>query len=332
MDVTLQKHCAKFIYAVPDGLHELMSDISREVLRFQPEDIYTFIADYLDALLITRENARVASRLVTTITRIAITTVDLLEQTGMRYEEADRVVSVIQEVFRRHMDIKPSDNLSSNDDLDEENVVTEIICLSSVPSYIADEAGLIIQKAYQMFKERKQFERNLLENMLDWRVAARSAIHLYRKTGVSKEEADRAATLIKAAYKGYYTRRQISKWCEMEKAHPQKDITNVEFLNQSDENEELREDSIGNYRKIAKYSVCDEEVTEYEIPTLAFSLDEDTSADQNEITKSLTTSEVETEEVPVTSITAPEGTAQVETDEDISGAPLSNISSLEEEN
>lgn len=49
-----------------------------------------------------------------------------------------------------------------------------------------------------MFKERKQFERNLLENMLDWRVAARSAIHLYRKTGVSKEEADRAATLIKA--------------------------------------------------------------------------------------------------------------------------------------
>lgn len=43
-------------------------------------------------------------------------------------------------------------------------------------------------------------------------------------------------------------------------------------------------------------------------------------------------SEVETEEVPVTSITAPEDTAQVETDEDISGAPLSNISSLEEEN
>lgn len=39
-----------------------MSDISREVLRSQPEDVYTFVADYLDALMITRENARVAAR------------------------------------------------------------------------------------------------------------------------------------------------------------------------------------------------------------------------------------------------------------------------------
>lgn len=31
MDAMLQRHNAKFIYAVPDGLRELMSDISREV-------------------------------------------------------------------------------------------------------------------------------------------------------------------------------------------------------------------------------------------------------------------------------------------------------------
>lgn len=60
----LQKHCARFIYVIPDGLRELMNDISREVLRSQPEDVYTFIADYLDALMITRENARVAARSV----------------------------------------------------------------------------------------------------------------------------------------------------------------------------------------------------------------------------------------------------------------------------
>lgn len=32
MNAMLQRHNAKFIYAVPDGLRELMSDISREVL------------------------------------------------------------------------------------------------------------------------------------------------------------------------------------------------------------------------------------------------------------------------------------------------------------
>lgn len=58
MDVLLQRHCARYIYVVPDGLRELMSDISREVLRSQPTQLYTFIADYLDALMITRENAR----------------------------------------------------------------------------------------------------------------------------------------------------------------------------------------------------------------------------------------------------------------------------------
>lgn len=41
---------------VPDGLKELMSDISREVLREQPENIYEFIADYLEEMEITREH------------------------------------------------------------------------------------------------------------------------------------------------------------------------------------------------------------------------------------------------------------------------------------
>lgn len=50
--------------------------------------------------------------------------------------------------------------------------------------------------------------------MVDWRVAARSAIRLYRKTGVTNEEANRAATLIKAAYKGYYTRKMMKKVTE----------------------------------------------------------------------------------------------------------------------
>lgn len=40
---------------VPDGLKELMSDISREVLRDQPENIYEFIADYLEEMEIERE-------------------------------------------------------------------------------------------------------------------------------------------------------------------------------------------------------------------------------------------------------------------------------------
>lgn len=44
---------------MPQGLQEIMADISREVLRRQPIDvcIYKLIADYLNAMLKTREEA-----------------------------------------------------------------------------------------------------------------------------------------------------------------------------------------------------------------------------------------------------------------------------------
>ncbi|CAK1541992.1 unnamed protein product [Leptosia nina] len=45
---------------VPKGLQELMSDISREVLRAQPKNVYSFIANYLHALLEVRDNIYIA--------------------------------------------------------------------------------------------------------------------------------------------------------------------------------------------------------------------------------------------------------------------------------
>lgn len=76
------------------------------------------------------------------------------------------------------------------------------------------DAALIIQRAYQDFKEREAREKDLLRGIVDWRVAARSTIQLYRRTGVTFAEANRAATLIKAAYKGYYTRRVMRRLLE----------------------------------------------------------------------------------------------------------------------
>lgn len=43
---------------VPNGLKELMSDIGREVLRKQPTEIYSFVADYLESLLVVREESQ----------------------------------------------------------------------------------------------------------------------------------------------------------------------------------------------------------------------------------------------------------------------------------
>lgn len=52
----LHKHCKPDEqFRRPEGLTELLCDITREVLREQPDCVFTFCADYLDAMLRTRE-------------------------------------------------------------------------------------------------------------------------------------------------------------------------------------------------------------------------------------------------------------------------------------
>lgn len=58
MNYTLQTHEGKHIFPIPDGLKELSSDIIREVLRHQPEKINEFIADYLEMMMVVRDQAR----------------------------------------------------------------------------------------------------------------------------------------------------------------------------------------------------------------------------------------------------------------------------------
>lgn len=58
MNFILHKHnTPNHVAKMPEGLKELLNDITREVLRAQPEDINEFIADYLEAMLLTREQA-----------------------------------------------------------------------------------------------------------------------------------------------------------------------------------------------------------------------------------------------------------------------------------
>lgn len=58
MNFILHKHNTENHHVkMPDGLKELLSDISREVLRSQPDDPYDFIANYLETLMVVREES-----------------------------------------------------------------------------------------------------------------------------------------------------------------------------------------------------------------------------------------------------------------------------------
>ncbi|KAF5298624.1 hypothetical protein FQR65_LT09720 [Abscondita terminalis] len=218
MNILLQRHKARYIYVIPEGLRELMSDISREVLRSQPEKMLTFIADYLDALMITRENARVAARTVENITNIAVTIADLLINAGMSREEANLISEATQKVFQKYVADKEAHKYSlSPEPFQETDLTLEIMGEFELPDPQKEQAALIIQRAFRLFKQREDRARDLLMGMVDWRIAARSTMRLYRKLDVTFEEANRAATLIKAAYKGYYTRRLMKRLLQKSK-------------------------------------------------------------------------------------------------------------------
>lgn len=235
----LQRHHAKHIYVIPDGLKELMSDISREVLRSRPVNIYLFIADYLDALFITRENARVAMRMVDSVTEIGSTIAELLLETGMCRKDADRIVRTLQKTLRKYLQEKKHDQprVIVDEQVEKSKVVEMALDEAKVDPELAAEAATIIQNAWHDYRDRVMREKGLVLGMVDWRVAARSTMRLYKTTGATVEEANRAATLIKAAYKGYYTRRVMRRVLE-ERMHASEQAAMELYQDVRGENEE----------------------------------------------------------------------------------------------
>ncbi|XP_072938465.1 uncharacterized protein [Epargyreus clarus] len=87
--------------ALPEGLKELMSDISREVLRSQPENLYQFITDYLAALLDAREALSIACRICGDVCNCACEP-DLdykLRYIGLSHDDVVKAKDIIQEHF-----------------------------------------------------------------------------------------------------------------------------------------------------------------------------------------------------------------------------------------
>ncbi|XP_011692809.1 PREDICTED: uncharacterized protein LOC105452946 isoform X2 [Wasmannia auropunctata] len=211
MNVLLQKHGAKHICKVPEGLRELCTDIAREVLRSQPRNIYCFVADYVEALLITRENAKVAVKVVNNILLRSQAIVGVLHRSGLSLEQIARVAPRIQTAFRAYLDAVDMRAAQVCDDAtyDERSKVSlqSILQASGVPLEQAEKYATIIQAAFRGHYERMQLNES--RGMIQWQRAATRTLEILRKAGASQAEASKAAILIQATYRGYYTRRNL---------------------------------------------------------------------------------------------------------------------------
>ncbi|XP_065082431.1 abnormal spindle-like microcephaly-associated protein homolog [Ochlerotatus camptorhynchus] len=209
MNYLLHRQCTPGkVIPVPEELKELMLEISREVLRAQPKNVLNFIADYMEAKLIRRENQVVANKVVDTVLDTSLDIITMLDEIGMDEAKAERAVQMIRDAFQKHFRVRMSDE-NLRDAFREAEVLKRLVDECGFTESEALRAGKIIERAYKTY-----FLRNVYKEYhgpavtSDWQDAAKHTLEIYAESGATKEEMERAAVRIQAAYRGYYTRRR----------------------------------------------------------------------------------------------------------------------------
>lgn len=160
----------------------------------------------------TREIGKIAAKLTTFITDIACTYKALLIQAGLNTAETNRVITALKNTLLYY-----TENTLNVEQLgefpQEVFIVTDIINQAKISHENVEIVAQILRKAYNTFQCRLDLESRLLGGVLDWRIVARNARNLFKRWD-DYEAAAKAATLIQAAYKGYYTRHMVKKLME----------------------------------------------------------------------------------------------------------------------
>ncbi|KAM8704625.1 hypothetical protein ACLKA7_009136 [Drosophila subpalustris] len=197
--------------SVPDGLPELLSDITREVLRCQPtkECLCQFIIDYLHSVIVTREKAMVARGILDRALRTVDSIISDMCICDLTKEKSDMMGQVMEECFRNFLEKRRCEMRSgkeavkfadidmleeliqkcgfTEDELDMSRPTIESAYKRFVDAYMAaakDTQGTEI--LYQYFRDR---ELKRIQEMME----------------------HQSATIIQAAWRGYVVRRTMAQ-------------------------------------------------------------------------------------------------------------------------
>uniref|UniRef100_A0AAG5D098 RIIa domain-containing protein n=1 Tax=Anopheles atroparvus TaxID=41427 RepID=A0AAG5D098_ANOAO len=196
------------VVPIPEGLKELMAEISREVLRVQPTNVISFLADYLEEKLVLRENQRLAEKVVDNVLDLSLDIVAMLESVGIDSERAETAMRLIREEFHRHFETKPDDE-RLREVFRERDVLERLVKECRFSESEARKASAIIEQAYRTYYFRNAYKSpHPPAKDKDWRQAAKHTLSIYAQSGPTREEMEVAAGRIQAAYRGYYTRKR----------------------------------------------------------------------------------------------------------------------------
>ncbi|CAH4020863.1 uncharacterized protein LOC123706819 [Pieris brassicae] len=220
MNELLQKHGCSNVFSVPEGLRELMADITREVLREQPNKLFDFIANYLSVLLLTREHGVMAVKVLDDLCDCRPSVSEHLMQLGLAGEQARDLAQIIKQ------EIEQFEPVAGSEKIKEMQIMKTILTRSTLDEMMASKVCQVARNAYRDYWYRKKTLEQSMKTQPDapWEIAAQHTLEIYKKTKPSFTEMNRAAEKIQAAYRGYHLRRNLLKHLKQKKKGPKVEL------------------------------------------------------------------------------------------------------------
>ncbi|XP_067646186.1 neurofilament medium polypeptide [Eurosta solidaginis] len=196
---------------VPKGLPELLSDITREVLRCQPtsECLCQFIIDYLHSLIVTREKARVAKGIIDRALSVVDEIIADMCVCDISKDKAQEMALHMEQCFRRFLTRMRCEQRKDIEviSFDESDMLDAMIERCKFTEHELKITKPMIEAAYRRFvdaymKAHQDFE------------GTEELYQYFKERDLKRLEAEKselAATKIQAIYRGYKVRRELIK-------------------------------------------------------------------------------------------------------------------------
>lgn len=164
---------------IPEGLQELMADIAREVLRYQPSNIEVFIADYLEAMVLTRELYYVSERTVDDILSQSMHLQEMMKKTGVPLSRSNAAIQLVIESVKTHS--------ANSEHIKELDIVNRLINELNFTVDQARNATEIIENLWCHYYNQNKNYVLKYQTKLDGNDAVQHTLSLHRRSEIATQ-------------------------------------------------------------------------------------------------------------------------------------------------